>query len=375
MKVLMQGRLDLYDIGGGDKVQIEQTTHELKKLGVEIDISTDLSTDYTKYDIIHIFQLDWTPETYLYAKKAHDLGKPVVLSPIHHSVREVKLFDDLYAFGFRRLSRRLFSSQFARDTFKNVYRSVFNFKKFYPTLISIVKGLKNLQRLALIFSDKILVQTELEAKDINSTYKVNIDWVKIPNGVGEAYINAREYNNLLPFENYIYCVGRIEARKNQLNIIEGVKVLRKRTGNDLQLVFAGPRNLKHHMEYNSMFDEALRENSWVHYLGRVPYELNPSYFHFAKVGVSASWFETSGLTSLEALYCGANPVAAGDRAKEYLGEYAFYCQPDDIDSIAQAIELAYNAERPVIPDTLKSEFTWKTAAKKTFDVYTEVLNK
>ncbi|GIW69594.1 MAG: hypothetical protein KatS3mg101_0341 [Patescibacteria group bacterium] len=36
----------------------------------------------------------------------------------------------------------------------------------------------------------------------------------------------------------------------------------------------------------------------------------PDYYRNAKVCVSASWFETTGLTSLEALFCGTNAVAA-----------------------------------------------------------------
>ena len=370
----MQGRLDLNDIGGGDKVQIEQTANELRKLGVEIDISTSLSTDYSPYDLIHIFQLDWVPEPYLYAKKAQKLNKPIVLSPIHHSVKEVAKFDELYAFGFRRLAKYLLNNQFLRDTLKNIYRSIFNFKKIYPTAVSLLLGFKTIQRKTLELSNKVLVQTKLEATDLMETYEVKIDWVKVPNGVGEVYITTTNYVNPLEFNDYILCVGRIEARKNQISVIHAVHKLRQRLNIDLQLVFIGPRNIEHHVEYNLLFDSIVAKNPWVHYLGRVAYEKMPSYFHFAKVGVSASWFETSGLTSLEALYCGSNPVAAGERQKEYLGNFAFYCEPDKIDTIEQAIEKAYFAPRPQLSDELKAQYTWKNAAIKTLEVYKELLN-
>ena len=45
MKVLMLGRIGLLEKGGGDKVQIEHTARELGKLGVSVDIKTDLSVD------------------------------------------------------------------------------------------------------------------------------------------------------------------------------------------------------------------------------------------------------------------------------------------------------------------------------------------
>ena len=42
MKVLMLGRIGLLDARGGDRVQVENTALELKNLGVEVDIRTDM---------------------------------------------------------------------------------------------------------------------------------------------------------------------------------------------------------------------------------------------------------------------------------------------------------------------------------------------
>ena len=80
MKVLVQGRYEILDKGGGDKVQIESTVKELKKLGVKIDIKPYLGVDPKDYDIVHIFQLDWTPETFLYAKKPRQYPAQQILN-------------------------------------------------------------------------------------------------------------------------------------------------------------------------------------------------------------------------------------------------------------------------------------------------------
>ena len=101
----------------------------------------------------------------------------------------------------------------------------------------------------------------------------------------------------------------------------------------------------------------------------MPYEQIPSYYHFAKVGISASWFETTGLTSLEALLVGTNAVACGERAKEYLGRYASYCRPDNVDSIYEALINEYFAGRPKLPSDIINTYTWKNAAIKTLEVY------
>lgn len=376
MKVLMLGRIKLLEVGGGDKVQVENTAEELRKLGVDVDIKTGMDFDPTKYDLIHIFQLDWTPETYLYAKKAKHSNKPIILSPIHHNVEEVKKFDDEFVFDFRRISRLLFKDQFKRDTFKNIYRSIFDFEKLVPTLYTMVKGFKNTQREVLEMSEICLVQTVKEAEDLKRTFDVDIKWKKVMNGVGDPFIHQKDLKNTLEFENYILCVGRIEPRKNQLNIIKAVEKLRKEEGKDFRLVFIGSISNMKHFEYNSLFNSLVKEHDWItHVRFGVNYQNIPSFYKYAKVGVSASWFETTGLTSLEALYCGTNAVAAGMRAREYLGSYASYCEPDDVDSIKEAIKKEYYAKRPKLSESVKEEYTWENAAKQTLEVYKEVLDK
>ena len=378
MKILMLGRYHLMEHGGGDKVQIENTARELRALGADVEIKTDEDFIPQNYDIIHLFQLDWTPETYLYAQKAHDAGKPIILSPIHHSIKEVKRFDDEYVFDFRRLSKILFSNQFHRDTFKNVYRSLTDPKKIKPTFISIARGFQKMQKEVLEMSEKVLVQTDLETKDLEETFGVKINAVKVPNGVSRNFIEqdaGAEKRNPLNLSDYIICVGRIEPRKNQLNVIAAVEKLRSETGEDLQLVLIGVSGGLKHFKFGKMFNQKVIENKWIHHIEKVPYEEMPAYYRNAKVGVSASWFETTGLTSLEALFCGANAVAAGDRAKEYLKDYASYCDPGSVDSIAEAIKAQLKAPRPQIEVEMRKEYTWEKAAAKTLEVYQEVLNK
>ena len=375
MKVLMLGRFELLDKGGGDKIQIENTAKELRKLGVSVDIKVGLKNDLQPYDIIHVFQLDWTPETYLYAEAVKKAGKPFVLSPIHHNVEEVKKFDDEYVFDFRRVAKLLFKEQHNRDTFKNVYRSIFDRKKLKPTIKSVMVGLKKMHTKTLSMADVVLVQTEAEVKDLQRTYSGDFKWKKIPNGVGETFMSIKDYENKLDFKNYIICVGRIEPRKNQLNIIKAVKSFRTKYALDTKLVLIGSKVGEKHFEYLYRFNKELRQNPWIAHIERVPYEEMPHYYHFAKVGVSASWFETTGLTSLEALYCGANAVAAGDRAGEYLGDLVSYCHPYDTDSIEKAIEKEYFAQRPNISETMQNEYTWQNAARMTLEVYNSLMGE
>ncbi|OGC69763.1 hypothetical protein A2415_04785 [candidate division WWE3 bacterium RIFOXYC1_FULL_39_7] len=376
MKVLLLGRSGLLNRLGGDRIQIENTAEELRKLriGVDISLGNDSKVDYSGYDLVHIFQLDWNPDSYFQAQRAKKVGKPLVLSPIHHSVREVQRFDNEYVFDFRRISKVLFKDQFHRDVFKDVYRSIFEPKLFITTLKTIFLGFKNMHRKTLQMADYVLVQTTREAEDLKNTYNVDFSWAKVCNGVSKNFLTSSEYANTLGFSNYIICVGRVEPRKNQLSIIEAVSRLRKETKEDLRLVIIGSKSGNKHFEYNWKFNLALSSNPWITHIHSVPYADMPSFYHFAKVDVSASWFETTGLTSLEAILSGANAVASGDRAREYLGEMASYCDPGDIDSIKTALKREFYAPRPVVDEHTKQEYTWENAAQKTLEIYNKLLS-
>lgn len=375
MKVLFQGKLDLLKSFGGDRIQIENTADQLQKLGVRVDIVPNTNIDCSKYDLVHLFQLDWIPETILYVNNAKKYNKKIVLSPIHHSVESVTKFENEYTFDFRRISKVLFKDQFKRDTLKNVYRSFFDFSKAYPTYYTIKHGFKNCQKESIKQSEVLLVQTELEAKYLKKTFNIDFKHYKVPNGVPEIFLNVDQNKlpNLVNFENYILCVGRIEARKNQLNIIKAVDLLRNKLNKDFQLVFVGTANKKSNFEYVTRFNFQAKKHTWITHLKQIPHQKMPSVFSHAKVCVSASWFETTGLTSLESVFCHTNSVASGEPAKEYLGEFATYCEPWDVNSIASAIEKEYFAPRPKISIDKQKEYTWENTAKKTLAVYNKIL--
>lgn len=373
MKILLWTRSDCFTSKGGDMVQVENTLLELRKLKVDVQVSDKPNVDLSNYDLVHLFQLDWTPETYVHAKKVKKSGKKLVLSPIHHNIDEVKKFDDEYAFGLRRVSKILFTDQFHRDTFKNIYRAIMDKNKILPTFYSIFLGLKKMNKKVIELSDFVLTQTELEAKDLEKLYKVKFDWEVVPNGVSDNFLNPKELKNLFTFEDYIVCVGRIEPRKNNLNLIAAVKELRRELGEDLRLVFVGKKSNKH-KEYTDLFELELKSNDWITFVDYLHYSQMPSVYKFAKVCASTSWFETTGLTLLEALFMNTNAVSTSPRAKEILGDLCSYCYPNDIKSIMKALKTELARKRPVLPTTFKKEFTWENTAKKTLEIYKKVLN-
>jgi glycosyltransferase involved in cell wall biosynthesis len=115
----------------------------------------------------------------------------------------------------------------------------------------------------------------------------------------------------------------------------------------------------------------------VHILGHVEHDSLPDIYKAAHVHCLVSWMETTGLSSLEAGVMGCNLVITdkGD-TRDYFSDFAFYCQPDSISSIHNAIIKAYNA--PVnqeLQTHIRKDFTWQKTAEKTLEGYRLALCK
>ena len=84
-----------------------------------------------------------------------------------------------------------------------------------------------------------------------------------------------------------------------------------------------------------------------------------------------SWMETPGLSSLEAAAMDCNIVVTkkGD-PYDYFGDLAFYCEPDNIDSIKKAIDLAFDSKvNPELKKKVLENFIWENTAAETLKGY------
>src|SRR4030095_5793821 len=96
----------------------------------------------------------------------------------------------------------------------------------------------------------------------------------------------------------------------------------------------------------------------------------------ARVHVLPSWFETTGLVSLEAAYYGCNLVITnkGDQ-EEYFEKNAFYCEPENTNSIKNAILKAYHAPlNDNFKKHIENHYNWNQTAEQTRQCYLRLLN-
>jgi hypothetical protein len=106
------------------------------------------------------------------------------------------------------------------------------------------------------------------------------------------------------------------------------------------------------------------------FTGPVSEEMLFSAYRAAKVHALPSWFELPGLVSLEAGWMGCNVVTGSwGTTREYLGEDAFYCEPNDPESIRKSVEEALH--RPAVSGLRAriERWTWDKHAEGVHKIY------
>jgi len=359
MKIAMLARSTLYTVPGGDTIQIQKTAEYLRK-NVEVDIFlADQQCAYAKYDLLHFFNIIRPQDILFHVKNS---GKPFVISTIFVDYSE-------YEKKARKGPLFFLAKFFSADTleyFKNIARWIKNGEKIRSAFY-LLRGHRASVKLLCAKASCLLPNSENEYARLKRVYQVSTPYRTIPNAI-DTGIFPQNAPVIEKYKNSVVCVARIEGLKNQLNLILACNQL------PFQVFIIGDPAPNHILYYEKCKKIAGRNIHFVNHLAQV--EL-ASIYASAKVFAMPSWFETTGLSTLEAASIGCNIVISdkGDQA-EYFKNFAFYCQPDNIRSIKDAICQAYNAVKSVeLQSLVRTQYTWELAAEKTFKVYSWILKK
>lgn len=366
MKILFQSRQTLYSAPGGDTTQILKTKEYLEKLGVEVDVSLELEPDVSAYDIVHVFNLMRPQELYLQVRNAKRQGRKVALSTIYGPYEE---YEKKARGGILQKLNNCLSIT-TIEYLKVIARAVINREFSRGTVIYLLNGHKSLQRKIIKMVDVFLPNSHSEMLRVAKDFDLErYNYVAIANAVD---INTFDFDKVgisPEFEQYrdcVLCVSRIEGRKNQLNIIRACKDL------PYQFVFIGKAGVNFHKYQEQCRNEA---NTNMHFLGQIEHDKLPQFYKLAKVHILASWMETPGLSSLEAGVMRSNIVVTpkGD-TKDYFKDFAYYCEPDDIESIRKAVVAAHEAPFDEAFRThILDHYTWEDTARQTLQGYQSIL--
>jgi glycosyltransferase involved in cell wall biosynthesis len=334
MRVAYPMRVDAFEKPGGDVLQILKYVDAGKAIrtdgcaGFEGKIFTDQSVDLSSFDLIHLTNIDRPIDTYHSYLSAKRTGKPIILSSIHHSYEEIEQYERTGRGGFAgRISGSLgFKSL---EYLRSCARSTRHSQLLLSILNVAANGMGKAQRAILTGVDKILVLTEKEKSDILRDFgDIPTDkFILLRNGLE---ISKPEIENGAVRDIDVCMVGRVEARKNQIEVLQALNRL------GVSGTFVGAEN-KNHRSYCNEFSSLIADSGST-YLGDVPHHEALQIMRRARVHVSASWFEVSSLVDLEAHSSGCGVVASkSGGTREILGDSAVYVSPASGKSIEDGI--------------------------------------
>jgi glycosyltransferase involved in cell wall biosynthesis len=358
MKIAIVTRSNLYKVPGGDTVQAMQTAKQLIELGVNVDIClTNDRINYSAYDLFHFFNITRPSDILFHISKTK---KPFVLSPILVDYSE---YDRLYRKGISGFIFRKFSTgtnEYIKTFSRWIARNNSLQSKDY-----IWKGQRRSIKDILEKAALLLPNSEAEYKKLEELYGVKKNYSIVPNGIDLSLFQPQEKS--VKDNKLVLCAARIEGIKNQLNLIRALN----NTDYTLLLVGSPAPNQKNY------YEECRRIASKnIVFHSHVSQEVLAGYYRSAKVHALPSWFETCGLSSLEAAAMGCNvTITEKGFTREYFGDDAFYCDPGDTESIFNEIE---RASKTVCNEKLQQKilhsYTWQQAAANTLEAYKKIIS-
>lgn len=359
-KILFISRSTLWSTAGGDTVQIEQTAAALRRLDICVDIKCtgDPAIRYGDYQLIHFFNIIRPADILVHIERS---GLPYVVSPVYVEYDQI---NSLLPTSFLQRSLSLLSKN-GQEYLKCIARAVKNNERIASPKY-IYWGHKRSIEYILHHCAMLLPNSQSEYERIKRDFNSAGAYTTIPNAVDTQRFCMDENINRKNLS--VLCVARFEPRKNQLQLIRALK------DTPFRLTLAGNIAPNHRKYYEQCRASA---GSNVCFLDFISHDTLPDLYRKHKVHILASWFETTGLSSLEAAACGCNIVITdkGD-TKAYFGQHAIYCDPGDDKSILAAVRQAMSEETDIdFIRYIDKHYSWEAAAGMTLAAYKKVLNR
>lgn len=357
MRVALISRSSLFKVKGGDTIQIIKTSEELNKLGINASVKlANDDIDYGAYDLLHFFNLIRPADHIYHIRKSK---KPFVLSSIYldYSAFDTHARTAVQQWVFKSIGKM------GAEYLKNMYRYARGQEKLvsYHYLLGHKKAMLEVVKKASL----LLPNSESEYTRLSRDLGIKKQYLIIPNGIDKAIFGRIPKH--IKRKDEVICVGQIYGMKNQHRLIEACLKL----GVPLKLIGKPPPN---HTAYYTYCKEI--SGPLVQFIDFVRQEELPAYYAGAKVHALPSWFETTGLSSLEAGAMDCNlVVGSGGDTGDYFRDIAWFCNAGDKKSILQAIQKAMSSpSNHIARDKILENYTWENAARKTLLAYQTVLN-
>ena len=329
---------------GGGEILLLKTKEALEEKGVYVKLFDQWNDKLKDFDILHVF--GGVKECLGLMRIAKALGVKIVLSPVFWSTMQ----RGLYEYG-----------SFSKKS-NMVLRHLI--KLLWPAMPSARREMH-------LLADIIAPNSEAEAQQVKRLLAIEKSKMRIVYlGADKKFSDAdsAEFIAAYNIKDFILSIGRIEPRKNQLNLIKANK------GTGRKIVFIGDAVSGYGKYYNECVQRAGKEALFI---PRIEHEssLLASAYAACDVFVLQAWFETPGLVALEAGLAGAKLVVTrGGSTSEYFKDYVEYLNPADVNSIRSGIDNALGKKKTsVLKNHIMNNFLWDNTADENIRIYKEIL--
>jgi glycosyltransferase involved in cell wall biosynthesis len=174
---------------------------------------------------------------------------------------------------------------------------------------------------------------------------------------------------------FIFNVGTIEPRKNQLALINAFDILAD-TDSNIALVLVGGAG----WYYNQLSQQIIKSpnRDRIYLIGYVDRVDMPALYNLAEVFVYPSIYEGFGLPLVEALACGRPIITSNISAlPEIVSDAGLLVSPNDCEQLSQAIRKLLEDKNLATEIGQKAlvrakEFSWRKTAEQTLEIYERV---
>lgn len=226
--------------------------------------------------------------------------------------------------------------------------------------------------------DAIFTNSKSSKKLHSEYFKIDPEKIYVTYNAAEKCFKPEKSRRVIEkyrIENpYIFHLSNKNYYKNPTGIIRGYEKAVRKYNLDCDLVLAGGGWKKSDIKKNS---EIIEEK--VRFLGYVPRSDLPQLYSHAEFFLFPSLSESFGMPILEAMSCGTPVLTTNKTAMpEIAGKGAIYIEePLDYKNIAEKIKKILKKKDVLKEKALKraQKFSWDKAAKKTLEVYKEVLKE
>ncbi len=363
LQVLFVARPDLESKPGGDTIQIRRTREELGPLGIAVSIAAAEGAVRVPSgtDLLHCFNLRLAHQFEAWLHEASRRGIPALLSPVFWHSAEFERRSGVVGRWKRNAFRAADAVLPDRFSFLLAHRfKSLSWNRHYR---------RYLARIANGFS-LLLPNAAAEADHLRDLFDLRTPMLVLHNA-------ARICPRPLPPApsipaRFVLSVGRIEYRKNQLNLIRAMR------GIDAQLLLVGDVNPTEGRYWDRCRREARMLGIAVRHIPHSPFEVVGGLYGAALLHAQPSWSETPGLASLEAAAAGCPVLCTRvGSAPEYFGDRAEYCDPGDVESIRSSIRALLDApaDRDALRNYVAGRYTWEKTAEAAAAIYRRIIDR